>query len=146
LGWGHRYLLSLEGNDIASNLAWMLGHNSVVVMPPPQWETFLLQGLLRPWVHYVPVHSPADVPHVLSWMRANEAACLQIIANANAWVEHLLGNNARTLWLATDQILQKIGIRNTSAVLNNELRTRRAGRGGNVAGLDVSVWNELRWN
>ena len=94
----HRYLLSLEGNDIGSNLAWMLGHNSVVVMPTPTWENWLLHGLLRPWVHYVPVASPADVPVVLRWMRSHEAACMRIAANANAWVAHLLARGAATTW------------------------------------------------
>ena len=93
---GYRYLLSIEGNDVASNLKWLMGHNSVVVMPRPTVETWLLEGLLRPYVHYVPVRAAADVPATLAWMRANEAACLQIIANANAWVEEIMRGTTET--------------------------------------------------
>ena len=93
---GFRYVLSLEGNDVASNLKWLLGHNSVVVMPRPTAETWLLEGLLRPWVHYVPVRGAAEVPAALAWMRANEPACLRIVANANAWLDGIMRDTART--------------------------------------------------
>ena len=33
-----RYALSLEGNDVATNLKWLLASNSVVVMPSPTME------------------------------------------------------------------------------------------------------------
>jgi hypothetical protein len=92
----YRYVLSLEGNDVASDLKWLMGHNSVVVMPPPTVESWLLEGLLRPYVHYVPVRSAADVPAALAWMRANEAACLGIVANANAWVEEIMRSTTET--------------------------------------------------
>ena len=63
----HRW--QLEGNDVATQLKFALRSNSVVVMPPPKWENFLLHGLLKPWVHFVPVGAPAEVPAVLAWMR-----------------------------------------------------------------------------
>jgi len=138
----HRYLLSLEGNDIASNLAWLLGHNSVVVMPPPRWENFLLHGLLRPWAHYVPVQAPADVPRVLAWMRANETACLQIVANANAWVENLLGDDARNLWRATNILLKKSGIRGIAP----DVRLPLPHSHGYRKRTDRTVWKETKWN
>ena len=98
---GHRYVLSLEGNDVASDLKCLLGHNSVVVMPPPTAESWLLEGLLRPWVHYVPVRSVAEVPAALAWMRTNEPACLRIVANANAWLDTIMRDTAH---IATEVI------------------------------------------
>lgn len=50
-----RYLLSLEGNDVASGLKWMLLSNSVVMMPQPTMETWACEAFLKPMVHYVPV-------------------------------------------------------------------------------------------
>ena len=100
----YRYILSLEGNDIASNLAWLLGHNSLVMMPPPTWENYLLHGRLSPWVHYVPVATPEEVPVALRWARAHEAACQRIIANANGWVEQLLSRDV--FWPAATRILE----------------------------------------
>lgn len=86
----HKYLLSIEGNDVASNLKWLLGHNSVVVLPPPTIESWLLEGLLKPYVHYVPVYNASDVPRALDWMRGHDLECQRIIANANAWVERIV--------------------------------------------------------
>jgi hypothetical protein len=50
-----RYLISAEGNDVASGLKWQLGSNSVVLMPPPTVEIWTMESCLEPWVHYVPV-------------------------------------------------------------------------------------------
>ena len=42
-----RYLLAVEGNDVASGLKWMLASNSVVLMAPPRRETWLAESRLR---------------------------------------------------------------------------------------------------
>jgi hypothetical protein len=59
LGWKEqlqfRYLISVEGNDVASGLKWQLGSNSVVIMPSPTIEIWTMESCLEPWVHYVPV-------------------------------------------------------------------------------------------
>ena len=47
-------------NDVASGLKWMLNSDPVVFMPRPTHETWAMEGLLRPYVHYVPVE--ADLP------------------------------------------------------------------------------------
>ena len=47
-------------NDVASGLKWMLYSDPVVFMPRPTHETWAMEGLLRPYVHYVPVE--ADLP------------------------------------------------------------------------------------
>ena len=51
----HKYILSLEGNDVATNLAWVLHTDSVPLMHPPRFETWLMHSKLLPWVHYVPI-------------------------------------------------------------------------------------------
>eukprot|EP01083_Nonionella_stella_P288882 983038_1 len=61
----YKYLVSIEGNDVASNLNWLLMSNSVVFMAPPTKETWLMEGLLKPYVHYIPLTYRAD--HILKW-------------------------------------------------------------------------------
>ena len=39
----HKYLLSMEGNDIASGLKWMLLSNSVVFMAKPEHESWAME-------------------------------------------------------------------------------------------------------
>eukprot|EP00316_Scyphosphaera_apsteinii_P006374 CAMPEP_0119310466 /NCGR_PEP_ID=MMETSP1333-20130426/19585_1 /TAXON_ID=418940 /ORGANISM="Scyphosphaera apsteinii, Strain RCC1455" /LENGTH=84 /DNA_ID=CAMNT_0007314655 /DNA_START=1 /DNA_END=252 /DNA_ORIENTATION=+ len=81
----NRYLLSIEGNDVASNLKWALASNSVVVMPLPTRETWLMEGLLQPYVHFVPIQHPDRLLAVKMWMEENDELCQAIVRNANAW-------------------------------------------------------------
>ena len=66
----HRFVLSLEGNDVATNLKWLLASSSVVVMPTPTKESWLMEGLLRPYVHYLPLNSPDEAPALLPLLKA----------------------------------------------------------------------------
>ena len=47
----HKYLLALESNDVATQLKWLLTSVSVVVMPTPTTESWLMEGRLQPFVH-----------------------------------------------------------------------------------------------
>ncbi|MCL1910174.1 MAG: lipopolysaccharide biosynthesis protein, partial [Kiritimatiellaeota bacterium] len=49
----HKFILAIEGNDVASNLKWIMSSNSLAVMPPPEFETWFMEGTLVPDVHYV---------------------------------------------------------------------------------------------
>lgn len=40
---------------MATGLKWMLASNSVVFMPPPRFESWAMESLLKPWAHYVPI-------------------------------------------------------------------------------------------
>lgn len=40
---------------MATGLKWMLASNSVVFMPPRRFESWAMESLLKPWVHYVPI-------------------------------------------------------------------------------------------
>ena len=88
----YKYALSLEGNDCATNLKWLMAQNSVVVMPQPRIETWLMEGLLRPWVHYVPLDDPTRADALLDWLEAHEADCLRIVRNANAWIQAVISD------------------------------------------------------
>ena len=89
---GFKYVLSLEGNDVATDLKWLMAHNSVIFMPTPRAESWLMEGLLQPWVHYVPLDSPAHAAQRLEWARAHDTECQQIVANANVWVRRVLAD------------------------------------------------------
>lgn len=89
----YRYVLSLEGNSFATNLAWQLASSSLVVMPVPRWETWLMEGLLIPFVHYVPLEEPSKWSTLMKWLEAHPQLCQTIIKNANAWVERVRGGN-----------------------------------------------------
>lgn len=50
-----RFILCIEGNDVASNLKWVMSSNSVVVMPRPKFETWFMEGTLVPDYHYIEI-------------------------------------------------------------------------------------------
>lgn len=90
-----RYLLSLEGNDVASGLKWMLASNSVVLMPRPTMETWACEGLLRPWVHYVPVRNDlSDLKRKLIWCETHPQECRQIVKASTAFMDSILDEEA----------------------------------------------------
>ena len=82
-----RYVLAVEGNDVASNLKWILSSNSLAVMPRPQFETWFQEGLLEPGCHYVEIRPDyEDLPEKLAWYDAHPAAAAAILQQAHAWV------------------------------------------------------------
>lgn len=81
----YKYLISLEGNDVASGLKWMLFSNSVVLMPHPIKETWACEGLLKPYIHYVPIN-PDNLDYQMDWCRSNQKRCEDISKNATKFI------------------------------------------------------------
>lgn len=95
-----KFIVSLEGRDVATNLKWILASNSVCIMPKPKFETWFMEGLLQPGVHYVEIRDDyQDLLEKLHYYLDRPDEAKQIIHNANQWVtpfknvqrEHLLG-------------------------------------------------------
>ena len=87
----YKYVVSIEGNDKASDLNWKLASNSVVFMKPPSVESWLMEGKLQPWIHYVPLADDfSNLNIVYRWAESHPAECLQIIRNANIWMSQFL--------------------------------------------------------
>ena len=51
----YKFIVALEGNDVASNPKWIMFSNSVAVMPKPRFETWFMEGRLIPNYHYVEI-------------------------------------------------------------------------------------------
>ncbi|QUM74923.1 lipopolysaccharide A protein [Moritella sp. 24] len=49
----HKFLLCVEGNDVATNLKWAMSSNSLCMMCKPVYETWFMEGKLEAGVHYV---------------------------------------------------------------------------------------------
>lgn len=86
----YKYLLVLPGNDVATGLKWALTSSSLVLMPTPKKETWLMEGSLTPWVHFVPVDDPSHLTDRLLWLRRNADEAKRIVARANQWMDVLL--------------------------------------------------------
>lgn len=51
----YKFVMSLEGNDVASNLKWVMSSNSIAVTPRLTCETWFMEGKLIPNYHYIEV-------------------------------------------------------------------------------------------
>jgi hypothetical protein len=96
----HKYLVSVEGNDVATGLKWMLNSNSVVLMPAPKICSWFMEDHLTPFEHYVPLRADfADLSEKIDWCEAHPEACKKISANAKSYVSRF-GDRAREARLA----------------------------------------------
>ena len=84
----YKYQLSFEGSCYATDLKWKLASNSVVLTAHPKIETWLMEGLLRPWVHYVPLKDDySDLEEIIKWCKENDDKCQEIVRNANNFMK-----------------------------------------------------------
>jgi hypothetical protein len=82
-----KYIISAPGNDKDSGLQWKLASNSIVLMPIPKTHSWLMENLLQPWVHYVPLNNDyEDLIDKIYWCEQNNDKCQQICKNASKWV------------------------------------------------------------
>ena len=79
------FVVAVEAN-VASSLKWILWSNSVPIMPPPRYESWLLglpsaDGALRAMRSVM-----ADLDRVLKWCRSNPKKCAAIAAQGKAYI------------------------------------------------------------
>lgn len=87
----YKYILSVEGNDVATNLKWAMSSNSLVVMPRPQICSWFMEEKLEPYVHYLPVRDDFDdLESQVRWAESNPQKCKQIVRNAQKYVKTFL--------------------------------------------------------
>lgn len=86
-----RYVLALEGIDVASNLKWVMSSNSIAVMPRPNYETWFMEGKLIPNYHYIEVKEDfSDLEAKLDYYSSHIVEAEAIIAHAHEWVEQFM--------------------------------------------------------
>lgn len=83
----YKYILALEGNDVATNLKWIMSSNSIAVMPKPRYETWFMEGRLIPNVHYICIKDDfSDLEDQLNYYNQHPEKAAQIISAAHQWV------------------------------------------------------------
>ena len=82
-----KFILSMEGNDVASNLKWVMSSNSIAVMPRPTCETWFMEGTLIPNYHYIEIKDDlSDLEERLNYYIEHEDEALEIIKHAHEYV------------------------------------------------------------
>jgi hypothetical protein len=83
----YKFILSLEGNDVATNLKWIMSSSSLCFSCRPRFETWFMEGRLVAGEHYVEVADDfSDLEAKIDHYLAHPDEARTIVANANAWV------------------------------------------------------------
>ena len=86
----YKYILNIEGNDVATGLKWQLVSNSMVFMATPTTVSYAMEDTLIPFVHYVPVRNDySNLEEMVEWARKNDAQCQWIAEQSNLYMEKL---------------------------------------------------------
>ena len=83
----HKFILCIEGNDVASNLKWVMSSNSVAVMPKPKYESWFMEGKLIPDYHYIQIKDDySDLEEKINYYIKNTDKLKIISKNANEYI------------------------------------------------------------
>ena len=83
----YKFILCIEGNDVASNLKWVMSSNSVAVMPKPKFESWFMEATLIPNFHYIEIKDDySDLNDKLEYYILNLDELKEISLNANNYV------------------------------------------------------------
>ncbi|MDR0305208.1 MAG: glycosyltransferase [Chitinispirillales bacterium] len=82
----YKFIFCLEGNDVASNLKWVMSSNSLAVMPRPTYETWFMEGKLIPDYHYIEIKKDfSGLEEKLTYYIEHPQKAEDIIRNANEY-------------------------------------------------------------
>ncbi|EGU32017.1 putative lipopolysaccharide A protein [Vibrio ichthyoenteri ATCC 700023] len=84
----YKFILSIEGNDVATSLKWTLSSNSLCLMVKPKFETWFMEGTLIPGFHYVELKDDySDLNEKIEYYLNNPEKAELIISNAHKYIE-----------------------------------------------------------
>ena len=84
----YKFIMALEGNDVASNLKWIMSSNSIAVMPEPEFETWFMEGTLIPDYHYIRIKADySDLEERINYYIEHPEKAQEIINHAHEYVE-----------------------------------------------------------
>jgi hypothetical protein len=86
-----KFIISIEGNDVATNLKWLLYSNSVVIMPKPTICSWIMEDKLISGTHYIEIKSDySDLEEKYNWCLNNLEECKKIAENSKTYIEQFL--------------------------------------------------------
>lgn len=113
----YKFILALEGYDVATNLKWIMSSNSIAVMPKPKYETWYMEGKLIGNVHYIEIKDDySDLEERLDYYIRHEDECLEIIRNAQAFTKQFANSEKEDL--VSLMVLEKYFMRSGQLVLS----------------------------
>lgn len=94
----YKFILSIEGNDVATNLKWIMSSNSLAFMVKPEFETWFMEGRLIPNYHYVLLKDDySDLEEKIEYYTQHTDKALEIISNANEYIKQFKDTKSEDL-------------------------------------------------
>lgn len=94
----YKFVMALEGNDVASNLKWIMSSNSIAVMPKPRFETWFMEGTLVGDYHYIEVKDDySDLEEKLNYYIEHPEKAEAIIQHAHEYVKQFQNNRREAI-------------------------------------------------
>lgn len=83
----YKFIMCTEGNDVATNLKWVMSSNSIAVMPKPHYETWFMEGTLKADYHYIEVKDDySDLIEKINYYISHPDEAEAIIQHAHEYV------------------------------------------------------------
>ena len=102
----YKFILCIEGVDVATNLKWVMSSNSVAVMPKPKHETWFMEATLIPNYHYIEISDDyTDLDERLNYYIKHPCEANEIVRNANEFVRQF--QNSKLEKLVSLAVLEK---------------------------------------
>ncbi len=84
----YKFILCLEGNDVATNLKWVMSSNSIAVMPKPKFETWFMESTLVGGEHYIEIADDySDLEEKINYYTQHTDKAQKIVAAAHKHIE-----------------------------------------------------------
>lgn len=86
--FNYRYILALEGHDVASAVQWICASNCVPVMTRPTVESWLMHGAMIPGVHYIEIaYDFSDAADKIAYYNTHPEEAEAISRASKEWAE-----------------------------------------------------------
>lgn len=93
-----KFILSLEGHDVATNLKWIMSSNSIAVSPPLKMETWYMEGTLIPDEHFICIaENYENLEEKLNYYIEHPNEAKEIIKNAKGYRAKFNNKNIENL-------------------------------------------------
>ncbi|MBZ7928905.1 glycosyl transferase family 90 [Campylobacter molothri] len=85
----YKFIISLEGNDVATNLKWAMSSNSLVLSTKMTCETWFMEGKLKANEHFVLINNE-NLLDTINYFIQHPKQAIEIINNAHNFINQFL--------------------------------------------------------
>ena len=94
----YKFIMCVEGVDVATNLKWVMSSNSIAVMPKPKIESWFMESKLIANKHFIEIKEDySDLEDRIEFYISKPEKCKEIIKNANQYISQFKNKNREDL-------------------------------------------------